>query len=103
MRRSVARLEFSSEAALDLDDIFAFGASQFGYDVAEEYHTGIEATCNRLIDHPELGAIYPGIRPPMRYLGYRRHHIFYRFDGETVLVTRILHHAMNAPTRLKRR
>jgi plasmid stabilization system protein ParE len=50
----------------------------------------------RLATFPESGAIYPGIRPQIRYLAYRRHHIFYDYDGETVWVVRILHHALDA-------
>jgi len=97
----VARLAFSVEAAIDLDDIFGFSAERFGFDVADDYFVGLQATCDRLIDFPELGPVVPDIRPQTRVAAYRSHNIFYRFDGRTVWVVRVLHHAMDAAARLR--
>ncbi len=66
---------------------------RFGLDVADQYIDGIDAALARLAEFPKSGPIYPGIRPAIRFLTYRRHHIMYDYDGETVWVVRIIHHA----------
>ena len=97
----VARLRYSAEAGADLDDVFAFSVERFGFDIADEYFAGLQASCNRLAELPELGPVLEGIGPPMRIVSYRSHTIYYRFDGRAVLVVRIPHHAMNAAAHLR--
>ena len=97
----VAKPRFSAHAAADLDDVFAVSAGRFGFDTADEYFTALQVNCQRLADSPELGSVLDGIRPPMRIFSYRSHNIYYRFDGQAVLVVRILHHAMNAAAHLR--
>ena len=80
-------------ARADLLDIYARGIEQFGMDMADSYVDGIDAALSRLGDHPEIGPIYPGLRPPIRFLTYRRHLVLYDYDGTTVWIARILHHA----------
>jgi plasmid stabilization system protein ParE len=84
------------EASADIAGIYAQGANEFEIEVADRYHVGLQATIERLAAFPQSGPVYPGIRPAVRYLSYRRHHIFYDFDGTTVWVIRILHHAQDA-------
>ncbi len=74
-------------------DLHTQSTIRFGLDVADEYIDGIDAALARLAEFPESGPVYPGLRPPVRYLTYRRHHILYDFDGTTVRIARILHHA----------
>jgi plasmid stabilization system protein ParE len=57
--------------------------------------TALQAAVERLAEHPLSGPVSPGLRPPIRFLTYRRHHILYDFDGTTVWIVRILHHAMD--------
>ncbi len=97
----MAKPSFSAAAATDLDQVFAFSAERFGFDAAEEYFAGLQASCHRLADFPEIGPVLEGIRPPMRFFSYRSHHIYYRLDGHAVLIVRILHHAMNAAAHLR--
>jgi toxin ParE1/3/4 len=91
----MAELEYSVDAVADLDAITAFSVERFGKPVADAYLTGLEAACDQLRLYPEMAATYPRIRPAMRCLIYRRHRIFYRIAGGTVLIVRILHHAQD--------
>jgi toxin ParE1/3/4 len=91
----MAELEYSVDAVADIDAITAFSVEQFGKAVADAYLAGLEAACNQLRLYPEMAATYPRLRPAMRCLIYRRHRIFYRLTGETVLIVRILHHAQD--------
>jgi toxin ParE1/3/4 len=97
----LADVAFRRGASADLDSIREFSIEQFGGDVARDYLDGLQEAVMRLARIPELGPIEPGIVPPIRALGYRSHRVYYEFDGQRVLVIRILHHAMNAAGRLK--
>ena len=87
-------------ASGDIIDIHRYSLDQFGYTVAEEYLAGIDDAISSRGILPELGAVQHGISSPIRALTYRSYKIFYNFDGLTVVVVRILHHAMNAAARL---
>lgn len=89
------------EANFDIEAIYRFSEKRFGSQVADDYHDGLLEAVLRLEDFPELGREVAGILPPVRALSYRSHAIYYRFDGTTVTVVRILHHAMNATARLE--
>jgi toxin ParE1/3/4 len=89
----MAEVIIRPEASADIGDIYAYSIEKFGVDVAREYHAGLQAAIMRLAIFPETGAVYPGLRPPVRFLTYRRHHILYDHDGTTVWVARIVHHA----------
>lgn len=92
----MAEIVFHEEASADVEAIYRFSQAQFGAAVAEEYHDGLLEAVLRLETFPGMGREVSGIVPPVRALSFRSHAIYYRFDGATVTVVRILHHAMNA-------
>ena len=83
-------------AQVDMEEIDLFGIVEFGAAAAERYMSGFFDAFDRLARYPEIGPIYPGIRPAIRFLTYREHHLFYDYDGKTVTIARILHHSANA-------
>lgn len=89
----MAEITFSRAASADLADVYALSAAQFGEDTADSYHGGLQAAVEQLAQFPQSGPVFPGIRPPVRYLAYKRHHIIYDYNGDTVWVIRIIHHA----------
>lgn len=91
----MAEIVIRPEAVDDITYIHLHGAAEFGLPVADQYHDGLEAAIMRLADFPESGPVYPGLRPPIRFLTFRSHHIFYDYDGQTVWIVRILHHAQD--------
>lgn len=93
-------ISFRTEASADLAGIHAQSVEQFGEDKAQDYLSGLQAAITGLADYPLMGAVYPGLRPPIRFLAFRRHHVLYDFDGTTVVIVRILHHAMDARGRV---
>lgn len=92
----MAKVVTRPAAQIDMEEIDLYGIVNFGVAAAERYMSGFFDAFDRLARFPEIGPIYPGIRPTIRFLTFREHHIFYDFDGETVTVVRILHHAANA-------
>lgn len=85
-----------------MGDIFRFSIGAFGRPTAVEYMMGLDEALARLGTFPEIGRIDRAIEPPIHVFPYQSHRIFYDFDGATVSVVRILHHAMNAAAHLRR-
>jgi toxin ParE1/3/4 len=97
----MADLIIKPEAEVDLEGIRQFSFEQFADEIANEYLGGLRAALLRLRDHPEIGPVFRGVKPEVRCLTYRSHKLYYDFDGRTVGIIRILHHAMNAERLLK--
>jgi toxin ParE1/3/4 len=92
----MARVVTRPAAQNDLEEIDLFGITRFGVAVSDRYMSGFFEAFDRQARFPELGPIFPGVRPAIRFLTYREHHIFYDIDGEMVTIVRILHHAADA-------
>lgn len=90
------------EAQLDLDKIDSFSRKRFGNEAADEYMGQFESAFRRLAEYPEIGAPFPYQRVPLRSYRVGTHRIFYYFDGQRVVVVRVLHQAMNMERHLSR-
>lgn len=91
----MAEVRFSSVARSDLVAIDEYSARQFGDDVADVYARGFMEAFDLLARHPQAGAEKGELGLGIRCLTHRQHRIFYRLDEDTVLIARILHHAMD--------
>ena len=89
----MVELNVSALARADMLNLHTQSTIRFGLDVADEYIDGIDLVLARLEEFPQSGPIFPGIRPPVRYLAYKRHHVIYDYNGDTVWIIRIIHHA----------
>jgi toxin ParE1/3/4 len=96
----VTRLEIKESAQSDLNEIFDFSVERFGKDVAVTYLTGIRLAFRRILDFPEMGVISSETKQEMRVAHYRSHRIFYRLSKKRVEIVRVLHQAMDVPSRL---
>jgi toxin ParE1/3/4 len=97
----MVEIEIRAEASLDIADIYAFSIERFGREVAQDYMDSLDAALIRLVQYPESGSVFEGVKPRLRDLTYRSHRVLYDFDGQTVAIIRILHSAMNVPGRLR--
>jgi toxin ParE1/3/4 len=89
------RLELSSKARADLDDIRDYSLQTFGVARAIVYLDTLDQAFRRLLSLPEIGAVHPTVRPPVRSLACGQHRVFYDVLGETVVIQRVLHKAMD--------
>jgi toxin ParE1/3/4 len=92
----LARVERSKSAIADLEAILLYSAAEHGPDVAIAYLLDLDRSIERLADYPELGQVVSRLKGKPRCLRSREHRIYYRFDGTTVFVARVLHKAMDA-------
>lgn len=75
--------------------IYAYGSENFGHEAAADYLRGLHHAITRLADYPLSAPLYRQIRPAIRALSWRSHHIFYDVEDSRVVIRRILHKAMD--------
>ncbi len=93
-------LELTEVAQNDLEAILSYTALEWSGQQADIYFAVIEKGLQMIQGNPDLGRAKHGISE--RIKGYKagKHIIFYRLEGRTVYVIRILHGSMNYPTHL---
>ena len=96
----MAEVTFSNAAETDLIDIDEFSSARFGDEVGEVYMFGFHLAFARLADFPMAGPELPDYGVGIRCLKRGSHRIFYRMNGDDVLILRILHHAREAKSSL---
>ncbi len=69
---------------------------RFGDDIAEAYMHGFDEAFALLRDFPLSAPLRPELGDDLRCLVHRQHRILYKVSNETVLIVRIVHHAMDA-------
>ena len=97
----MARVVPTQVARADLVYLREYSLEQFGPDVADQYFLGFETAFDRLAEFPLSGAARAELGKDIRCLVHRRHRIFYTVQGDTVLIIRVVHHAMDARQALK--
>lgn len=100
MPRKFESYRLSRRAEIDLEGIYAYTVKQWSVDQANRYTADIQAAIAGLVAGTKIGHQRPDVAAG--YLSYAvgSHFIFYR-ETELILVTRILHQAMDAPRHLK--
>jgi toxin ParE1/3/4 len=97
----VKRLELSVVADADLFDILAYGTAVHGEAASDAYYIGLTEAFAFLCEHPEAGQIDEDSGLGLRRWRYRQHRVFYRMDGDALLVVRIFHVAADSVRWLK--
>lgn len=91
------KLIYARTAVTDLDAIFNYIAKD-SRENAVNYFSKLEKTIKQLEEFPNLGIFsrYPELNAQkIKMLPHDKYLIFYKFDGETVYIIRVLHGAMN--------
>lgn len=90
------RLDIKAAARAELAQIYDYSVAEFGPTVAETYLAGLRNTLDHLLEFPFMGTIYPDVIPEIRVILYRSHRVFYRIEGDKVLIVRLLHKMRDA-------
>lgn len=88
------RLELSAAAARDLRDIFVWTEERFGLAQAARYQQALNGRIREAVAAPTIGRPYVQARSGTRRLVSGRHFIYYRAEGDRLLVIRVLHQRM---------
>ncbi|RHW19123.1 type II toxin-antitoxin system RelE/ParE family toxin [Sphingomonas gilva] len=93
-------VELTAEAHADLDEIDMFGVGRFGSAVSDAYMAGFHDALELLSSFPEAGQEVPGRIDGMRSLLVGRHRMYYRREGDALMIIRVLHTARDSRTLL---
>ena len=86
----MAIYRLSNSADQDFDSLYVYGVLTFGLAQADTYAAGMLERFTRIAEQPRLYQSIDPIRPGMRRSVYGVHAIYYREDGDGVLIVRIL-------------
>ncbi len=82
--------KLNEEAEDDIRQLYRYGILNFGLDEADRYYDGLFERFDKLAENPHLFRTVDYIRTGYRRSVYRSHSIYYRIDGETVQIMRVL-------------
>lgn len=88
----------SPKAEIDLEDIWLYSFERWNEHQADQYYDELIDGIKRLTDNPKLGKPCESIRRGYRSLQINRHVVYYRVQGQTIDIVRVLHERME-PTR----
>lgn len=94
------RIELSADANADLRSIRAYTLKVHGQAQVGPYLRGLRARFDVIAANPRVGRIYPEASPETRRTPYRQHFVYYRVDGDILLIVRVLHQRMLQEGRL---
>ena len=91
----------SPRAERDIDRIYEYSITQFGFAVAHDYLTRLCHALEARTTHSEMGRDYSHLRRGLRRFEYESHSIFYRKSGGDILILRVLGQAQLAARHLR--
>lgn len=79
-------------AAEDIEELYSFGAEQFGVDQADSYHALLERTFEFLAQNPFAARKRLELSPPVRIHPLQSHLVIYQIrDDNSILIVRVRH------------
>jgi toxin ParE1/3/4 len=88
-------LKITAPALSDIEDIAAYTFTQWGDQQAEDYVRQIDRTILAIANEPALGRERYGVPAIIKGRKSGSHVVFYRVEGETIYILRILHQSMD--------
>lgn len=90
----------STRAVADLARIADYTIEQFGIEQARRYRNELETCFATIAGNALLGRSVEALAPNLRRFEHESHVIFYKSLGSGVLIVRVLHESMDAPSHL---
>lgn len=104
---ALSRIEVSNAAREDMAVQSGWYAHNAGVDIAERYLAAFDATVKLIGTQPDIGRMrrfrdrrLKGLRSFAIQGAFRVHIIFYRVEGDAMLVFRVMHGMRDLPRRL---
>lgn len=85
------KFRLTRRAHTDIEEIGNYTRKTWGDRQAAKYLTALDACLRLLASSPQLGRRCDRVRPGYRRFEHARHVVFFRTEGEGILVVRILH------------
>ena len=97
----------SDDFISDVERQFEWYAVNANWEIAERYLAAVEATCNLLAQHPQIGPVAGFSHPRLRdwrfivvFRPFQKHILFYEINDDEVLLRRAMHGHRDLPRRL---
>jgi len=90
----------STRAAADIAQIADYTIERFGIEQARKYRDALEICFTTLAGNALLGRSAAALAPHLRRFEHASHVIFYKPHHDGVLIVRVLHESMDAPSHL---
>ncbi len=87
--------KLTADAERDVIDIYFYSLENFGVVQAEKYSEELFARFSRIAESPDLGRDFGAIHPGAFRVNQGSHAIYYKRQGDYILVLRILHQMMD--------
>lgn len=97
----MAEFRLSANARRDLQQIRDGGVQEHGLAASDKLFNGFERVFQLLREHPEAGQERPEFDLGVRVLSHRPFRIFYRVQGDAVVVQRVMHQARDVRRALR--
>ena len=94
----VTSLRTTAAARADIRNILSYSKTAFGPQLARDYLDGLAAAFDRIAAKPQVGHPEAALGDLIRSVKYLSHRIYYRVEGDGILVVRVLHHARDRPS-----
>ncbi|MBC8241288.1 MAG: type II toxin-antitoxin system RelE/ParE family toxin [Alphaproteobacteria bacterium] len=82
--------KLSKAADEDFENIFDYGIDTFGLDQAVRYQNSMKQRFDTLAEQPDLYPAVDDVRKGYRRSVFGSHSIYYRIEGQGILIVRIL-------------
>lgn len=92
--QTLPEYRLSNKARADLKEIARYTFKNWGIDQARRYNDGLLKRFQTIAESPLIGRRCDEIQAGYRRMEHARHVVFYRQDGNGVLISRILHQRM---------
>lgn len=89
-------IRLSTQARRDVTSLLQYSLERWGEKSHQVYAEAIDQALETLRQFPTIGRIRDDIEPGLHGSFVKRHLILYRIEENVVVVTRVLHHRMDA-------
>lgn len=91
--------KLSIAAVRDFDTIYEYTVRAFGKTQARDYRDTLKNACAKVAETPLIAPVYPHT-PGIRRFTIGQHSIYFQIRESEILIVRILHQQMDAPTHI---
>lgn len=81
----------SNKAESDIAGILIYTTDTWGEEQAERYLTGLADCFDLIVQTPGMGRACDALYPGLRRIEQGKHIVFYRAEGKSVVISRVLH------------
>lgn len=90
------RVKLLPRAVKDIKSLWDFGCDTWGIVQADAYTDRIDAAIRALAENPTKAPVADHVGPGLRRLVSGSHAVFYRINGQTIELIRVLHASRDA-------